>query len=65
MNFQQLTAGRYAHGYLYQAGMLTPESGALLTGQTILGVSIKNHGVVNESRQAGTPLVVYMDSPIA
>ena len=42
--------------------MLTPESGALLTGQPVLGLSIKNHGVVNESRQAA-PLVVYLTFP--
>lgn len=63
LNFEQLTAGRYANGHLYQAGMLTPQSGSLLSGQPILGVSVENHGVVNESRRAGTPLVVYLTFP--
>ncbi len=62
-NFQQLTAGHYSDSRLYEAGMLTPDSGDFLVGQPILGFSVKNYGVLPQQNNTGTPLIVYLPLP--
>lgn len=59
---QNIGLSRLVNGKYYQVGMMMPYTGFFINGQTILGVSMQNYGIIPIQAQ-GTPIQVFLPLP--
>lgn len=62
LTLQSVAFNRLYNGIYYQAGMFTPYTGNFISGQSIVGVSMQNYGIIPSGAQ-GTPLPIFLPLP--